>query len=655
MPRALPLAVLALFSCVPESTPEVSRRPADDEPACVTDEAFFVEQVEPILQTDCAACHHPEGMAQLTRLIVAPPSDPEHTAANRAVSEQLLAETWEGQPLLLAKPSAATPHGGGQRLTGDRLAVFQEWHHRQLAPGGCEDPGPPADICATSDPFDPGLSGVRRLSRTAFTNTVRALLGEHVAVGAHYPPTAVDPGSYRTWASMNPVSSTTVEAVMLEAEAIGAQVQADVTGTTGCTPGDEDAETCFAAWVDDFGARAFRRPLLPEERDVLLGVLEGAPDLASGAAMVVETVLQTPQFLYHDAGLPEGRAGAVTALDSHQRAARLAYFLWSAPPDATLREAAARGELATRAQVEAQARRMLEDPRVETTIAAFHLDWAAIGRLRGASKDPERYPAFDDGVREAMEEELRRFFVDEVWASRRFETVLDSNVTWIDSRLEPIYGVDAGSTGPGDFRRVELDPVRRPGVLTRSGFLTGHAYTATSSPITRGMWVLEKLLCEHMEVPPGVDATLNEEPGDEARTLRERLERHRADPACAGCHDRIDPVGFALENYGATGEFRTTYFSGQRVDSSGQLAQPDGTFGSAAGLLATLHTTDRVRDCYATQWLAYGLGRPLSEADTCVIHDVRERFATAEGDLGELLVAIATSDALLHTRLPEEG
>jgi len=647
---------LALVACQPGPRPQddTPDDPEDPGTVCVTDDRFFTESIEPVLLTDCAACHHPEGQAQLTRLLVTPESDPDHTEKNRALTELLLTERWEGEPLLLAKPSAATPHGGGRRLAGDRLAAFQEWSNRVHAPGACEDPGPPADVCATEGPFDPGLAGLRRLSRQAYVNTVHSLLGEHILAGTHYPATEVEPGNYRTFAAMNPVSAAVVESMLIEAEAVGSQVQGDVTGATGCTPGDEDAEACFQSWVADFGARAFRRPLLPEERDVLLGVFDAGTTPAAGAGMVVETVLQAPQFVYLDAGLPEGSAGTIAALDSHQRAARLAYFLWQGPPDPLLREAAANGELITRAQVEAQARRMIEDPRVADTVASFHLDWAAAGRLLATSKDPDVYPDFDADTIDAMHTELRHFFVDEVWASGRFETVLTSPATWIDTRLEPIYGVDSGSTGPGDFRRVELDPVTRPGVLTRSGFLTGHAYTATSSPITRGMWVLEKLLCEHMELPPDVDATLNEEPGDEARTLRERLERHRADPACAGCHDRIDPVGFSLENYGAIGEYRTTYHTGQDVDSSGRLTQPDGTFDSAAGLLDTLQTTDRVRDCYATEWLTYGLGRPLTDDDICVVKDVRQRFAESEGDLKELLVAVATSDAFLHTRIPEE-
>lgn len=645
------MLVALAAACAPDTD-----RPDDDEPgepACVTDDAFFADTIEPILQSDCAACHRPDGAAALTRLHVVPASEADHTVRNQAAVAELIDTTWEGHPLLLAKPGALTPHGGGERLIGERRALFEELVHRHHAPGACADPGPPDDVCATR-PFDPGEAGLRRLTETQHRNTVQALFGELTLPG-QYPITQVSGGAYRSWASQNPVSAAVVEASMLEAEGIAAQVQGDL-ARTGCdlSADDEQVDACLEAWILDRGARAFRRPLTTDEQGILLGVWDARTDRADGVGMAVEALLQAPQFLYLDASPPAGSAGTVVPLDDFARAERLSYFLWDGPPDDTLWAAAEAGALSTPAQVEAQARRMVADPRVEAAVVGFHLDWADTSRLLEVNKDTDVYPDFDPELVASMRTELALFFTREVWASGEFDTLLTSTATWSDARTDAIYGIDSGSEGPGDFRRVELDPSTRPGVLTRSGFLTGHAYAASSSPIRRGMWVLDKLLCEHMEVPPGVDATLNEEPGDEALTLRERLEKHRADPACSGCHQRIDPVGFSLEHYGGLGEWRDTYADGNAIHSAGTLAQPDGSFDSAAGLLDTLRSTDRVRDCYAGQWLSYAVGRDLDEEDACSLRDVRARFAEADGDLVELLVAVATAEAFLLTRITEE-
>ncbi len=228
-----------------------------------------------------------------------------------------------------------------------------------------------------------------------------------------------------------------------------------------------------------------------------------------------------------------------------------------------------------------------------------------------------------------------------VWGgSGRFEDLMFTTTTWVDSELAAIYGLP--DPGPG-WHRVQLDDTR-PGALTRAGFLTGHAYAATSSPVKRGAFVLQELLCEELIPPQDVNMELPPE-GPTALTIRDRLAQHAADPTCAGCHVRMDPLGYAFENFDAVGAHRHEWESGIPVDATGSLDEPAGDFDGAAEMIALIGTSAQARQCYTRRWYEYGQGRPVADADLCSLRIVQDRFEASGGDIRALMVDIALTDA----------
>jgi hypothetical protein len=242
-----------------------------------------------------------------------------------------------------------------------------------------------------------------------------------------------------------------------------------------------------------------------------------------------------------------------------------------------------------------------------------------------------------------MKRELELFTTEVVWlGDGTFDALLYSPVSWTTPELDAIYGTSADRVGQSWERRVLDDS--RPGVLTRSAFLTAHAYSATSSPIRRGTFVLEQMICEDLTPPPGVSLEL-EDP-TETNTIRDRLAGHASDPVCNACHVKIDPVGFSFEHYGALGEWRDDWANGIPVDASGTLLEPPGSFVGVPEMLSVIDSGSRVRDCYTRQWFQYGTGRPAELVDQCELAAIGDRFEFTGGDLRDLVVQIAASESI---------
>lgn len=623
------LALLLLLACDRDET----------EPGCVDDATQFERSVEPVLQSTCIACHVDGGTAGHTRHVLVPESEAGHAEANRQMLLPLALEQVDGRSLLLRKVSGELGHGGGVLLSPDDpdYGALEELVARAHLPGGCSHPGAvescePGKIAA-------GPTPLRRLTSTQYANAVEDLLGVRPADGL-FPPTERDERT-STWAEANLVSSAGVEGILLAAEAGAAAVEADLGAATGCTPTDG---SCARAWTDAFVRRAFRRNPTAEETALvdLLWAAGGTPQEQVG--LVVEFALQSPQFLYLDGhGSAVADADGVEQLTPHAVAARLSFFLLNTTPPDWLLDAADAGELATRADVIAVARELVEDPRAVPVVAAFHADWLQTFQLDTIAKDPVAYPQFGPELVAEMKREVELFTTEVVWLGEgTFDALLYDSVTWTSPALDAIYGTGGARVGSGWERRV-LD-ASRPGVLTRSAFLSAHAYSATSAPVRRGVFVLERMLCEDLTPPPGVSLELDEP--TETNTIRDRLAAHAADPACAGCHDKIDPIGFSFEHYGALGEWRDVWDNGIPVDASGVLADPAGAFVGVPEMLSVVDSTDRARDCYAEQWFQYGVGRPAEPVDTCELERIGARFAFTGGDLRDLVVQVAASEAL---------
>jgi Protein of unknown function (DUF1592)/Protein of unknown function (DUF1588)/Protein of unknown function (DUF1585)/Protein of unknown function (DUF1595)/Protein of unknown function (DUF1587) len=613
-----------LACALPVETP-----PASPPDSCVEDLEFFA-QAAPLL-TDCAGCHHSGGIAEGTRLQLESPEAPELREQNWTAFQAAVAAI--GPDLLLQKPSGAQSHGGGQRLApySADYALLAELVARAGAPGGCTFPGEKPPICGDGLPR-PGSAPLRRLTPEQWANSVEQLLG-HRPDPALFPSTTS--GSFRSFASANPVSAAGVEQIMLAAEAAAASLE--LPGDIGCTAEDR---ACARAWALDFAQAAFRRPLSDAETQLATRFFDAGLDIDTALRMQVELILQTPQFLYLDAA-PLGELDPAR-VETPAVAARLAYFMTDAPPDAELRRAVEAGELESRAQLAAQAARLARSPEALRSVAAFHQDWLHLWRLSGATRDSTVYPQFSDSLVDAMRRETDLFVTEQVWnGPATWDSLIFGTQSWVNPELAPIYGLSVDTWTP-----VELGP-ERPGLLTRSAFLSAHAYAADSAPVRRGAWLLRALQCTDLSPPANVNMILPES-SQERPTIRERLAAHSADPACASCHTQMDPMGLSFEHFGALGEWREQWDDGHPVDASADLADPAGSVYGAAEMVALLDSDDRLKSCYTRRVFEYAVGRSAELEDACTLQVLAQRFEESGGDLHQLWVDVTLTDAFLY-------
>ncbi|MBI3857336.1 MAG: DUF1592 domain-containing protein, partial [Planctomycetes bacterium] len=312
--------------------------------------------------------------------------------------------------------------------------------------------------------------------------------------------------------------------------------------------------------VGKFARRAFRRPVAPAELERLLALFDLADkqgdSFESSVKLPLQAVLVSPHFIFRiEHGSDDKDGKGAHRLGGWELASRLSYFLWSTMPDAALFEAAEKGTLSDPAAYEAQVRRMLKDPKARALAENFAIQWLQLRRLETQAPDPKRFPAWDEKLRAAMHDEAVLLFDDIVRGDRSVLELIGANYTYLNERLAAHYGIE-GVKGP-EMRRVELADPRRGGVLMMGAVLTVTSNPTRTAAVKRGKWVLETILGTPPP-PPLPDAGELKDETDEDRklSLRQRLEKHRADPSCANCHKRMDPIGFAFENYDPIGAWR---------------------------------------------------------------------------------------------------
>lgn len=509
--------------------------------------------------------------------------------------------------------------------------------------------GDPATACV-DDAL--GATPMRRLTAVQYANTVADLFDGAIAVGEGFPATRIDNG-YTNDPVNNVVSELAAEKIMVEAEAIGAQLVESFDARTGCA-GDDDA--CATAYVHDLADRAFRRPLRDEEIALLDGVYAQAraeADAAAATGRTVTAILQMPQLLYLvEEGQPLPDRPDVIALDDHSLASRLSYFLWDSLPDAELRAAADAGELHTADQLEAQAERMLASPRAVSALTRFHAEWLHTLELDPADKNAELFPEFDQPLVDAMHEELRAT-VERLWVAEggTVRDLLTTSSTVVDARLADLYGVPAPQDG--GWAPVDLGADRRSGVLTLPLVLSAASGDHTTRTIGRGLLVRTQLLCDGLPPPPpDVQNQIEFPPGASERDKWAALE---ANPTCAGCHTMINPVGLGFEHYDPIGRFREVDEGGVAIDASGSVAGlDDPDFEGAPELAERLLASGRVERCLAEHLVRYTFGKLVDQADACTLDGLAQTLIEADGDLQALLRAFVRSDAF-RLRAVEEG
>lgn len=491
---------------------------------------------------------------------------------------------------------------------------------------------------------------IRHLTRDEYDRTVRDLLGVESAFGEGFPLDAAI-GGFEVGATVSPLL---IEAQFEAADRLAEEASRDVEARLGCAP---SAAGCVDGFLRRFTRRAFRRPASEDELARVRalydgGVADGGP--GEGLHRVIAGVLASPQFLYH---LPPGRGapGEIIELDSWEMASRLSYFLWGTMPDEALDAAADAGALSSPDALRAEARRMLEDPRAREGIGRFFRQWLGLDRIAGLSKDPALFPDMDadaaDALHRSLELQMERAFFE---GDARVSSLLLGRTVFLNEQLAGIYGVE-GVEGEA-LVPVELDERERAGLLTHPGLLALHAKSNSSDPIHRGLFVRRQLLCQDLPQPPmDVDLVVPEPtPGS---TTRDRFAEHTSNPSCRSCHQLIDPIGFTFEHYDAIGRYRADD-QGLPVDASGELLATedvDGPVEGAIELSERLAESWQVQGCMVRQWVRFGLAREEREEDACELEQLRRELVLADGDLRELVVAIAGSEAFRVRRIPSGG
>lgn len=417
-------------------------------------------------------------------------------------------------------------------------------------------------------------------------------------------------------------------------------------------PETKDFLPAAKANLRPFLREAFRRPTSDSEVErfakfVIQAQREGE-SFEEGMRVAVAAALVSPHFLFRVELDQTGRSSRMVSLNDYQLASRLSYFLWSSMPDAALMKAADQGLLKNPTVLKAQALRMLKDPKASAITENFANQWLTLRKLDDLSPDPELFPTYNDALREDMKRETELFFGDVVRGDRSVVEFLDAPYTFLNGRLARHYGVP-NVTGD-NFRKVTLPNSRRGGLLTMASVLTVTSNPNRTSPVKRGKWVLENILgSPPPPPPPGLDSLEGDKDKVPAKTIRERMERHRSDPSCSVCHAKMDPLGLAFENFDAVGRWRTK--DGRfAVDASGEF---DGKqkFKDAVDLKKILLARKGAFAHTLTEKLmTYGLGRGLELADRKSVQAIAAQAAKEDYRFSSIVKGIVASEAFRKKR-----
>jgi mono/diheme cytochrome c family protein len=415
-----------------------------------------------------------------------------------------------------------------------------------------------------------------------------------------------------------------------------------------CTPERTTEELpCARRILTTLAHRAYRGPVAAEDVDLLMDFYSRGRERGTfdtGVQTALRVILTSPQFLFRSETDPIDVApGAAYALDDLALASRLSFFLWSSLPDEELLELAERGRLSEPKVYEEQVRRMLADPRANALIENFAGQWLYLRNLQSARPDVAAFPDFDENLRRAMRRETELLFDSIMREDRSVVDLLTADYTFVNQRLAEHYGI-AGIYG-SNFRRIAVTDPNRVGLLGHGSIHTVTSYPNRTSPVLRGKWILENVLGTPPPAPPpNVPALEENAPGQAARSVRERLEAHRANPVCATCHSVMDPIGFALENFDAVGAWRTKE-PGGAIDSSGQMANGtpvDGPVTLREALSAEPHQFVGI---FTEKMMTYALGRGLEPFDMPTVRKIVRDAEAHDYRFSAVVLGIASSPA----------
>jgi hypothetical protein len=601
---------------------------ADGEPAQTP------ESVRALFAGYCVGCHN-------DTLRTAPLSlqslDPSNLSAAAPVWEKVLRKLKDGE----------MPPPGVPRPDSSATNALTEWLAASL------------DQAAAARPR-PGNTPVHRLNRTEYANVVRDLLGVTVDAGSLLPADDTAYG-FDNIAGALSLSSGLMERYLASASRVTSQLstlaaRGEATRVFTCHPAAASDELpCVRSILAAITRRAYRRTATAADLNPLMALYQkcrAEGDFDQAVLGAVEGILVSPAFLFRVERTPSGVAqGSAYKIADFELASRLSFFLWSTMPDDRLLDLAEKGQLSDASVLDGEIGRMLADGRSSELIRNFTGQWLYLRNLRYAAPDHTVYPQFDSALRDAFMRETELFVESILRENRSVMDLIGANYTFVNDRLARHYGIP-GVEGT-EFRRVTLPGPDRGGLLGEGGILTVTSYDNRTSVAKRGKWILENILGAPPPPPPPEVPSLKASGADgHALTLREQMEAHRADPICASCHLRMDPLGFALEHFDGTGAWRNSD-AGLPIDASAKM--PDGTaFEGLPGLRAWLLAhPDRFVHALTEKLLTYALGRGLEYYDEPSVRAI-EREAALDGDrLPALLTAIVKSTPFRMRTAPE--
>jgi hypothetical protein len=503
----------------------------------------------------------------------------------------------------------------------------------------------------------PGQVVIRRMNRYEYNATMRDLLGDNSQPAKDFPADDYAKGFDNIGEALSS-SPLLIEKSQAAAEKLATTVvnaeyaltQRATARVLVCEPGDgksQASKDCTANIIRSFGRKAWRRPLTEMEVARLsalagLAVTEGET-LKQGFTLAVSAILSSPNFFYR----PETAVapGESRPLDDFELATRLSYFTWGSMPDAELSTLADTGKL--RGALEAQVQRMTKDPKAVAFADQFAENWLNVRAVESVVPDAAKFPTLTPAVKTAMRAEIGKFVGVFFQEARPVTDMLSADFTFLNDALADHYGLP--KPGSAELKRVAVASGDRSSVLGKGGVLLVTSNPTRTSPVKRGKWVLGRLLCQEPGPPPPGTEDIRDAGLPANATTRERLAEHRKNPACASCHNAMDPIGFGLDGFDAVGRSRTKEDGGQLLDVSGVL-DTGKSFIGAAGLGGALKSDPRFTNCIAEKLFMYGLGRDRTPGDTPALTEIHAKFSAKNYVLSELVAQIATSRSFTEKR-----
>ncbi|MBL8228504.1 MAG: DUF1592 domain-containing protein [Bryobacterales bacterium] len=597
-------------------------------------EEYFRVRVTPFVQTYCIPCHQNR---RPTRAGV------NFSPALKAPGHAAFTEQWK-RAAARVKAHDMPPKGAPQPNDEDRV-MFAAWMAK-LKYLSHKDPGPFV---------------IRRLTKTEYGNTLRDLFGVEPSIADGLPDEVSGEGYLNSLSPLQleqylTIADKVLRRIVAPKGAPPTEIEKRLFGAS--VPANPNPREAARQIARSLARKAYRRPPAEAELDVLVEAFElgrrSNLTYQQSLHLMLKAILVSPQFLFiTPAG--EARPGTgIVPLDDHQLASRLSYLLWATMPDDKLMALADSGTLHEPAVLKAETKRLIEDPRSRALFDGFGAQWLGVGGLKRQVFDSAMFPQMTAEMRQAMYDEVRLFFESIVHKNESVIRFADGDYTYLNATLAPIYGMEKTVRGP-QMRRVRLTDVNRGGVLGMPGVLAATSFPNRTSPVKRGVWVLEQLLGEHVPpAPPNVPALDQQDQTAVANlTVRQRTELHRTNPVCANCHQILDPIGFGLENFDAIGRWRDRDSNGQPVDAAGVL--PSGErFSGPKDLKAIIaaRSGDLSRNL-VERLLAYALGRRLEGYDEIVVDNLMGEIAADGYRMRALIDGVVTSYPFTHRRIEE--